>query len=914
MPISLDWKAYRARNGDAIRVCYNSRVLGRLGLRDGTRMFAKNIGSGTIVGLRGWQLHVLLDKDNGRSSFFTLRLDQGARSVADAGVFVDPRTALCREDVDVMLAHVGLAALPALLSTADDVSSGPSVAEVDAASAEVEGARMAYEEAERALFPDTDNSSKVVEVSESAEATYDAAKAKLQAATAAYERLVEAKAGADEARERRKAAAIAAAESSKTDSRPKEKFAPFKTRKGVVVKLNVAERALERYNLKPGQRCMTKKGPGEVVGVLMSRVYFRLDCDDGRVSYWSVEPTDKDGFVKHGIYFDVAGGPVDLDALDKELPPDSDDEEEESGEEEKEEEEEEEAAGAEGAGDHGEAGGRVDKGVSYYSRRVERIPGWDKQQLDEMEKFGARKGYSLYRGVDGSPLLVNGNPHSLRRMRVLPGQRALTPRGLATYVGKRGTRSYFKVDADGGATTYWNLERAAPEAFADAGIFFDVTVPPVDAHRYETLEEEEREDRKARKKKRTQALSRAKYQDLMAKAHPRQAEMRDTVGAEERVRREMAELEAKHAEEDRLHVEDYEEGLTDAATDEPIRLNRATLPLKRMRVRADQQCRLKDGSLAYVAGVDEAGQVYVRDSTTDKKVRRLALSEPLLPSSFAAAGIYFSAAGSPPPPRVAVRIARFDKDGNRVGDGDDEPELDEAAIEEIGAAEEAADAARRRPERLDAPATVRGDDPSQFDDKIARLAKEGRADLPAPPKADSMARQNVAYTEGQTAKPARVEKLPLFSTDVLESHTNLSQYAWTEDTKKVSVYVEVGQQVPGGGDVSLDDVDASFTERSAGFLLKGYGPDGRNYRFSIVDLRHDIDVDRCKVKVKGSRVQLVLRKTEDFQKKWFKLQIVRKPEDAAPKKKGVRFINLNSRTMEPEGDYSDEELDKIPWR
>jgi len=72
----------------------------------------------------------------------------------------------------------------------------------------------------------------------------------------------------------------------------------FQKRDGIVIQMDISEKSCLSYGFTPGTRVNTNKGKGTVVGVFQENLWFQLDDEKGRVSYWGALRTYEDAKAK----------------------------------------------------------------------------------------------------------------------------------------------------------------------------------------------------------------------------------------------------------------------------------------------------------------------------------------------------------------------------------------------------------------------------------------------------------------------------------------------------------------------------------------------------------------------------------------------------------------------------------------
>lgn len=125
--------------------------------------------------------------------------------------------------------------------------------------------------------------------------------------------------------------------------------------------------------------------------------------------------------------------------------------------------------------------------------------------------------------------------------------------------------------------------------------------------------------------------------------------------------------------------------------------------------------------------------------------------------------------------------------------------------------------------------------------------EEFKARLPTP-EPDSAPTPLPDADQPKPAKPAVVQS------------TTIDQYGWDQTDKSVKLFV----QLPGVGDADPELVTLEPKKRGA--ELKIVGLKGKNYRFAVGGLSHDLDIDNCSHKIKADMVLVFLRKKKAGQK------------------------------------------------
>ena len=104
--------------------------------------------------------------------------------------------------------------------------------------------------------------------------------------------------------------------------------------------------------------------------------------------------------------------------------------------------------------------------------------------------------------------------------------------------------------------------------------------------------------------------------------------------------------------------------------------------------------------------------------------------------------------------------------------------------------------------------------------------------------------------------PAAKKPRTLPATDVGKWNP-VSSYGWDQSNKFVTVYVS---GLDGVGDLPKENIVCNFEEDAFDLTVKDLN--GKSYRLNVTNLDKSIDVKRSKIKVKSSRVNVMLRKVD----------------------------------------------------
>ena len=110
---------------------------------------------------------------------------------------------------------------------------------------------------------------------------------------------------------------------------------------------------------------------------------------------------------------------------------------------------------------------------------------------------------------------------------------------------------------------------------------------------------------------------------------------------------------------------------------------------------------------------------------------------------------------------------------------------------------------------------------------------------------------------GTVASTVPAAKKPRTVPAIVGKWNPVSSYGWDQSNKFVTVYVS---GLDGVGELPKENIVCSFEEDSFDLTVKDLN--GKSYRLNVTNLDKSIDVKKSKIKVKSSRVNVMLRKVD----------------------------------------------------
>ena len=114
-----------------------------------------------------------------------------------------------------------------------------------------------------------------------------------------------------------------------------------------------------------------------------------------------------------------------------------------------------------------------------------------------------------------------------------------------------------------------------------------------------------------------------------------------------------------------------------------------------------------------------------------------------------------------------------------------------------------------------------------------------------------------ANDTGSVASTVPAAKKPRTVPAIVGKWNPVSSYGWDQSNKFVTVYVS---GLDGVGELPKENIVCSFEEDSFDLTVKDLN--GKSYRLNVTNLDKSIDVKKSKIKVKSSRVNVMLRKVD----------------------------------------------------